>query len=126
MARRNVVTARGLVLNFEELVMKARKPQQANANLKDTVTPQKLPTRQINIAGFVPDSSGVAKPPQPSVVAPASAPERPLPSMADLTGITVDTPTRFKEKPADPTGAAHETLQEIISDLDQFKARDKT
>ncbi len=130
MARRNVVTARGFVLNFEELAMKAKKPLRAsNIDLKDKIEPQKMPSRQINIAGFVPDISKVAKPMKATEQATAqlaTPPEEPQPSMADLTGVTVDTPTRFKEKPADPTAAANETLREIITDLDQYKVRDAT
>lgn len=124
----HVMTARGYLLNMDQLRVKSRRPLIDNVDHKDKVQPQKRPVKQLNMRGFMPSSEGVAppafsyqaraQPVLPRVVEPDST------SLADLTGVTVDSPRHLREKPANSVEAADSTLREIMGELDQFRNRE--
>lgn len=120
-----VTTARGAKLSMHELRMKAMRPLNSNFDQKDKIQPRKEPPRQVNINGFMPSMVGVtARAPAPGVVQSATVEDdEDAPSMADLTGVIVDTPKHLKERPTDAAAAANDALKGIMQDLDQYKER---
>lgn len=123
MARGIVMTAKGEKLNFDELIMKARRPITPQGDLKDKVKPQHIPAPQMRTRGFVPTARGVPVPvkaPVAAVPAHAAIPVVKHPSMADYTGVTIDDQKHLKEKPVDAVGAAEQALQQISNELEQL------
>jgi hypothetical protein len=86
--------------------------------MKDTVSLRKPPPRQLNMRGFVPSAGGV-----PTQIRTEAAEPKQQPSIADFTGIKVESPKRLKARPEDPQAAANEALREIMTDLEQFETR---
>lgn len=128
----HVTTARGEVLDMEELKRKAnQKPLSAEqkAAMKDEVKPQKRVRKAINVRGNMPmrgeEKAPVAEKPK-AAHAPVAAPE-PKPhdknpegkSIADFTGIKVDKPVKLKGKVEDPVAAADDALGDIMGELEQ-------
>lgn len=113
-----VITARGERLNMAELIMRSK--QVVN---EEKVTPRKPPARQINVRGFMPSAEGV---PTRPMAAKSDEVKKPAPSLADLTAVKVDKPTRLRGKVADPAAAVDETLAEIMGDLEQHDKRTKS
>lgn len=120
-----VTTARGGKLNMHELRMRAKRPM-SMGDQKDKVQPRREPVRQLNIIGFMPSMAGVTRPNQPQnipaeIITEMSEDENP--SIADLTGIIIDTPKHLKAKPGDAATAANDALKGIIQDLEQYRDR---
>src|ERR1051326_7480995 len=112
MPSNQIVTARGQVLNFEELIRNSKRPLKSNVDMKDKIEKQKMPPKQLNVRGFVPSTADVARPVQmimPDIV------DDDGPSMADLTGITIDRSKYNTNRPENPIQEAHETLHEILT-----------
>lgn len=120
-----VTTARGGKLNMHELRMKAKRPM-SMGDQKDKVPARHEPVRQLNINGFMPSMAGVVRPNQPQNIPTETVDEMPEdenPSIADLTGIIIDTPKHLKEKPENAANAANDALKGIIQDLEQYRDR---
>lgn len=119
MARGVVITARGERLSMDELIMRSQKPKSQEGDMKDTVPSRKAPPRQLNMRGFVPSAVGVPAQigtQRVEIVKPAA-------SIADFTGIKIDTPKRLKSRPQDTEEATNEALREIMTDLEQYDTR---
>lgn len=101
-----VVTARGEVMNLDQLIMKASRPLKAEDKTA-TTTPRELPQKKapLNIRGFVPPTDGKAPELTEEVKramedkAPVS-PFDPPPGLtqADLTGVRVERAVYLKQK----------------------------
>lgn len=127
----HVTTARGEVLDMEELKRKAnQKPLSAEqkAAMKDEVKPQKRVRKAINVRGNMPmrgeEKAPVAEKPKAAPAPVAAAPpvhdKNPEgKSVADFTGITVDKPVRLKGKVEDPIATADNALGDIMDELEQ-------
>jgi hypothetical protein len=120
-----VRTMRGGFLNMHELRTKSKKPLTKTDN-KDTVTLRKVPPKQLNVVGFVPSMTGVAKPVQPDVSEENIRAMRPIsgntngddnPSIADFTGVVIDKPKFLKEKPENLEDVVTDTYKEIMGEL---------
>jgi hypothetical protein len=116
MAHGTVLTAKGVRLNMDELMMKARRPMKLVGDQKDTIKSAPRPAAQSRVRGFVPSAQGVPDP----IVQVVETVQDDGPSMADYTGLTVDNPRSLKEKPVDSMAVATDTLQEIMGDLKQY------
>ena len=129
-----VTTARGDVINMDELKRNANKrplTAEEKAAMKDEVKPRKRPKKAINVRGNMPsrgeaaldhqDRRGHAK--MQEETAPVEEekefdknPEGK--SVADFTGIKVDKPTRLKGKVENPVEEADNTLNDIMGELE--------
>ena len=124
-----VTTARGEVINMDELKRNANKrPMTAEekAAMKDEVKPRKRPKKAINVRGNMP-VKGEAKAPEPKPKKepkPAPVEEKEFDknpdgkTVADYTGIKVDKPVRLKGKVENPVEEADNTLNDIMGELE--------
>ena len=126
----HVTTARGEVLDMEELKRKANaRPLTAEqkAAMKDEVKPKKRPRKAINVRGNMP-ARGEEAPPMAEKrkkVAEAPAPEHKEfdknpegKSIADFTGIRIEEAKTLKGKVDDPVAHADGKLTDIMGELE--------
>lgn len=125
-----VTTARGEILNMDQLIREQTKRPLTKAerdSLKSEIKPTKRPRTPINVRGHMP-LSGAEKAPQVQPAAAKAVPEHPTMSssgssetdktLADFTSIKVDKPMRLKEKPESAGQASQEILSDIMKELE--------
>lgn len=134
MATGIVSTARGEVLNLDDLIAKAKRPvglkEAASTRAKPNYSPEASNTPRVR--GFVPaagsrreedpgiDETFVPSTPKAGPVISRVTPEGGNPTLADLTGVTVSKSARLKAKAEAPTEAPVESDDELGSLLSEL------
>lgn len=114
-----VITARGEVLNMDQLIADAYAPirKVEHSTVKEQVVPNKV--RPMNVRGYKPSLGEGMKVGEPEVKTAVSKPvskDEPK-SLAEMTGLKIDKPKFAKDKPEDVVASSEEALNDILGEL---------